>query len=112
MCEYLEVTRGIQVESGELARLVSLVIEDGGEFAPPAGAILRRAAKLLANRKPRGYSPSVSKSDRIDADVEKIMRQIEAKTERVETIDLDDVRYALSGNASGGEVPQLGGGWR
>lgn len=112
MCEYLEATRGVNFETGELSRLVSLVIADGGEFAPPAGAILQRGAKLLASRMKRTYSASTSITDRIEIDVEKILRQIEAKTAAVESIDLDDVRYALSGNATGGVVPRIEGSWR
>ena len=111
MCEYLEATRGISQQSGELERLVNLVIADASEFIPPAGAILRRAAALIAARKPRSYSPSVSIADRIDADAETLMRRIEAKTEAVESIDLDDVRYVIAGHATDGVPLKLGGGW-
>lgn len=74
------------------------MIADASEFIPPAGALLRRAAELVAARKPRTYSPAVSIADRIEADTEKLLRRIEAKTEAVEPIDLDDVRYVLAGH--------------
>lgn len=111
LCEYLEATRGISYESGELERLVNLVIADASEFLPPAGAILRRAAELVAARQKRSYSPSASVADRIEADTEKLLRRIEAKTEAVETIDLDDVRYVLAGHPGGQGPLKLGAGW-
>jgi hypothetical protein len=98
MYEYIDATRGLNVESGELERLVQLVIEGGCEFLPPAGALLVRAATLAAQRKAREYSPSTTVADRIAMDVEAIRARLVAKSEFVEPVDLDDLRYAISGN--------------
>lgn len=98
MYEYIDATRGLNIESGELERLVQLVIEGGSEFLPPAGTLLVRAATLAAERKVRSYSPSTTIVDRIAMEVETTRARLVAKAESVEPVDLDDLRYAISGN--------------
>lgn len=108
LLEYVNATRGVPIES--LPALIDVVRDAGGEFLPPAGAVLERAVKFLATSKERGYNPALSIEQRIADDMHDMGRALKAATREIPPLMIEDVERALLG--PGGDTPSLGPGFR
>lgn len=106
LLEYVNATRGVPIDS--LPALIDLVRDAGGEFLPPAGAVLERAAKFLATSKRREYNPALSIEQRIADDVHDNLRALKAATRETAPLLLEDVERALLG--TGTSLARIGAG--
>lgn len=105
LLEYVNATRGVPIES--LPALIDLVRDAGGEFLPPAGAVLERAARFLATTKERDYNPALSIEQRISDDMHDNVRALRAATRATAPLMLDDIERALIGP---GHAARIGAG--
>ena len=106
LLEYVNATRGIPLD--HLRGLIETVISAGGEFIPPAGAILERAARDLASARSFTYNGHISTDQlRLEygASVERELRSLQRG---VEPVCIEAVQRALA--IEPGERPGLSDG--
>ena len=107
LLEYVNATRGVPIDM--LPGLIELVRDAGGEFLPPAGAVLERAAKFLAANKERSYSPSLSIEQRIADDVHDFTQALKAAQRDVPPLLIEDIERA---RLAAGELRSIEAGHR
>jgi hypothetical protein len=93
LMEFVNATRGVAIE--RLEGFVSEVIEAGGEFLPPAGAIVQRVANARATALATGYNAHVSIEERTRKIREQEQRAMREASERVEPLRVSAVETAL-----------------
>lgn len=85
LIEYLNATRGVPLE--RLGRCVQLCIEAGGDFIPPAGEVLRRAAAQAVGGRAIGTDPDAVYWH--EKRVNRIVRKYLDRADRIAPLDPD-----------------------
>lgn len=99
LLEYVNATRGVPLDV--LPTLVQAVIDAGGEFLPPAGTLLERAARLYAERVSSGYHPALSPEERRRDALHDGIRTLRSAHCTVEPVAIEAVARALVTAGSG-----------
>lgn len=93
LLEYVNATRGVPVEV--LPEIIGSVIAAGGEFLPPAGAVLERVARHYAATKGYAYNPHVSGDEQRQRTEEREAKALKALQRGVEPVHVEEIAAAL-----------------
>lgn len=103
--EYVNATRGVPLR--HLHAIIDAARDAGGEFLPPAGTILERAARFLAQSRPRTYNPAMPPEQAIADETWELTRELRTAQREAAPLLLEDVSRALLGSGDG---PRIGPG--
>lgn len=107
LLEYVNATRGVPIES--LGAVIDSTRDAGGEFLPPAGAVLERAVRFVAASKDYAYNPAgLSLEERIRDEAHDLGRALRQATRATAPLLLEDVSRALLGD--GRDARRIGAG--
>lgn len=111
LLEYVNATRGVPVDV--LPELVGAVIAAGGEFIPPAGAILERVARHYAATREYGYNPHVSGDEQRARTEEHEAKVLKSLQRGVEPVHVEEIAAALQApRIAGAKRPEIDAGKR
>lgn len=78
LLEYVNATRAVPLEA--LRPMVDALISAGGEWLPPAGEVVKRAALALSQARPRSYSPASSITERENQEAALVAAEVRRAT--------------------------------
>lgn len=101
LLEYVNATRGVPVS--QLGGLIEAAIQAGGEFMPPAGALMERVIKAKVTPRSYAYNAHITGEQSARETQERLLAEARRDARTIEPVMLEDVRRAVgieAGSAS------------
>lgn len=93
LLEYVNATRGVPVL--QLAGLIDAAIQAGGEFIPPAGALMERVIKAKVTARSYAYNAHITGEQSARETQERLLEEARRDARTIELVMIGDVRRAV-----------------